>query len=102
MTNKLKFETQYIDIASISETFADSLGPIFMDGETMRIELCVTRLDEPKPPKSLSGKKYPVCRLALTLSAATDLYNQLTNIVAALKRNPATQQKPSSSPTATH
>ena len=34
----------------IRETFADSLSQCVFDGQTLRLELCSTRLDEAKPP----------------------------------------------------
>lgn len=72
---------KYIDIPELQETFVDSMGLSIFDGNTLRLELCVTRLNEPKPPKAPTGKKYPVCRLVLTPDTTVELYNQLNQLI---------------------
>jgi hypothetical protein len=42
---------RYQDRADLFEIFSDSVGPWSFDGNTMRIEFMVTRLDEPKRAK---------------------------------------------------
>jgi len=76
---------QYVDLPDVSETFVDSLHNIAFDGQTARIEFCVTRMDEPKPPKPPTAKRYPVCRLVLTPEVFLNLYNQLQGIVNTLQ-----------------
>ena len=39
---------RYQDRPDLFETFADSVGPWSFDGNTLRIEFMVTRLDPPK------------------------------------------------------
>jgi len=73
-----------IDIPGLQETFVDSMGSSTFDGATLRIELCVTRLDLPKPPKPPTGKKYPVCRLVLPPDAAVELFNLLQQFIGVM------------------
>lgn len=80
-------ETQirYIDRPEISETFVDSLGVVTFDGNT-RLELCATRLDQPKPPDPPTARQYPVCRIVMTPEATVVLFNQLQNIMNLLQQ----------------
>jgi hypothetical protein len=83
-------QIRYIDLPDVSETFVDSFGTMTFDGQTARIELCVTRMDVPtnpnNPPKKPTAKKYPACRLVLTPDALLDLSNNLQNIINALMK----------------
>jgi hypothetical protein len=85
---------RYIDRPEVVETFADSITNVTFDGQTLRLELGVTRLDEVKPNAPLTGRRYPACRLVLSPSAALDLINRVQQITAAmtqagtLKANP--------------
>lgn len=81
-----QIQTTYVDIPELSETFVDSVGFSFFDGQPCRIDLCVTRLDEPKPPKPPTGRKYPVARLVLTGPGLVELYNHLNNLVGAMEQ----------------
>lgn len=78
---------RYVDLPELSETFADSTRLILFDGQSARIEFCITRMDEPKPPKEPTAKRYPVCRLVLTPEAALNLSNNLQNIINAMQKN---------------
>ena len=75
---------QYVDRPEVSETFADFVNRIQFDGQTLRIEFCVSRLDEHRPPAPASGKRYPACRLVLSANAAVDLMNRMQQITAGL------------------
>jgi hypothetical protein len=75
---------QYIDRAEVSETFADFVHRIQFDGQTLRIEFCVSRLEDHKPPTPATGKRYPACRLVLSNAAAIDLMNKMQQITAGL------------------
>ncbi len=75
---------RYIDRADIAETFADAVSGLVFDGQTLRIEFAVTRLDEVKPNTPITGRRYPACRLVLPPAAAVDLINRMQQIGAAL------------------
>ena len=77
---------RYLDRPEIAETFADSVAGVVFDGQTLRLEFAVTRLDEVKPNTPITGRRYPACRLVLPPAAAVDLINRMQQIAAALKR----------------
>ena len=71
----------------VKETFADSLGHCFFDGQTLRLELCSTRLDEAKPPPAKpTGKRHVVARIVLTPRGAVELLNACNQIAGAFKQ----------------
>ena len=75
---------RYIDRPDCAETFADSIGHLTFDGQSLRIEFAVTRMDDVKPNEPLTGRRYPACRLVLPPAAAVDLINRMQQIAAAL------------------
>jgi len=77
-------ETKYVDMPEISETFADHVENFFYDGTTLRLEFCVRRFEELKPPNAPTGRRYPVCRLVLTNEAAIGLFQKLQKLVGAM------------------
>jgi hypothetical protein len=84
----------YIDRPDCLETFADSINNLFFDGQTLRIEFGVSRIERAQPDKPATVRRFPACRVALTPAGAADLINQLQQIAAAmtqagvLKTNP--------------
>src|SRR5262245_19032745 len=77
---------RYVDDPACSETFADSIVSVFFDGQTMRIEFGVTRMDDMKQGAALSGRRYPTCRLVLPVTAAVDLINKMQQTGSALQQ----------------
>jgi hypothetical protein len=77
-------QIRYLDRADMEETFADSITGLIFDGQTLRIEFGVTRFDDVKPNTSITGRRYPACRLVLPPAAAVDLINRMQQITAAL------------------
>jgi hypothetical protein len=75
-----------VEIDGLSETFADSFTGIHFDGQSWRIELCVTRTELPNPPKPLRAKRVPVCRLVLTPQLGFELTTKLTALIAQLEK----------------
>ncbi|HEX3939322.1 MAG TPA: hypothetical protein VHX43_17595 [Xanthobacteraceae bacterium] len=75
---------RYVDRADMVETFADSITGLIFDGQTLRIELGVTRFDDVKANTAITGRRYPACRLVLPPAAAVDLINRMQQIAAAL------------------
>ena len=59
---------------------------VFFDGQTMRIEFGITRMDEMKQGVPLTGRRYPACRLVLPVNAAIDLINKMQQTGAALQQ----------------
>jgi hypothetical protein len=64
----------------MAETFADSITSLTFDGQTLRIEFGVTRLDNVQANTPISGRRYPACRLVLPPTAAVDLINRMQQI----------------------
>jgi hypothetical protein len=82
----------HVDLPDLAETFADSVHSVVWDGQTLRVELCVTRY--PAPDQMAAGaKRYPVCRLVLTAAATADLYDRLRQSSAAVAKG-AEARKP--------
>ena len=75
---------QYVDRPEVSETFADIVQRIQFDGQTLRLEFCVSRLDDHKAGTPVTGKRYPTCRLVLSAAAAVDLMNKMQQITSGL------------------
>jgi hypothetical protein len=75
---------RYLDRAGLEETFADSIGGLIFDGQTLRIEFAVTRFDEVKPNSPMSGRRYPACRMVLPPAAAVELINRMQQVATAL------------------
>jgi hypothetical protein len=75
---------EYLDRPEVSEVFADFVHRIQFDGQTLRFEFCVSRLEEQAPPAVPKGKRYPACRLVLSAAAAVDLMNKMQQITAGL------------------
>ncbi len=71
-------------VPDCAETFADSVNSVFFDGQTMRIEFGITRMDEMKKDQPLTGRRYPACRLVLAPAAAIDLINKMQQTAAGL------------------
>jgi hypothetical protein len=75
---------RYVDRPDLEETFADSVSGLLFDGQMLRLEFAVTRLDEVKPNTQLTGRRYPACRVVLPPAAAIDLINRMQQIATAL------------------
>ena len=73
-----------VDRPDLAETFADSVSGLVFDGQTLRIDFALTRLDEIKPNAPITGRRYPACRLVLPPAAAADLINRMQQIAQAL------------------
>lgn len=81
-TPQTQFE--YVDRPEVGEIFADFVNRVQFDGQTLRFEFCVSRLDDQRPQGGATGKRYPSCRLVLSAAAAVDLMNKMQQITATL------------------
>ena len=75
---------RYIDRPDCLETFADSVTSLSFDGQALRIEFGVTRLDEVKQNAPATGRRYRGCRLVLPPAAAVELINRMQQITTSL------------------
>jgi hypothetical protein len=78
---------RHVDLPDLGETFADSIHGFAWDGQTLRVEFCVTRYPEGKPGGDAApATRYPACRMVLTGPAAADLHNRLQKVMTALAK----------------
>src|ERR1700741_730315 len=75
---------RYVDRPDMAETFVDSITGLVFDGQTLRIEFGVTRLDEVKANSRFPGRRSPACRLVLPPAAAADLIARMQQTGAAI------------------
>jgi hypothetical protein len=75
---------RYVDRPELGETFADSIGHLSFDGQSLRIEFAITRMDDVKQGAPMTGRRYPACRLVLSATAAVDLMNKMQQITSGL------------------
>ena len=85
---------RYLDRPDLTETFADCITGLRFDGQTLRIEFGITRMDSVQANAPITGRRYPACRLVLPPTAAVDLINRMQQIATALRQ--AGVVKPSS------
>jgi hypothetical protein len=84
--DKRKTRATYVDVPSLSETFADSVGRSTFDGNTFRIEFTVTRAQIVDDTTSPRNARYPVCRLVLSPTGAVELLDRCQQLVSALQK----------------
>jgi len=84
---------EYVDVPGISETYADTVRGMMFDGQSVRLELCVTRMNEPKKGSELTGKRQTACRVVLPLSAALELSTQLGRMMTTLAKRGAERKE---------
>ena len=90
MTQQATPKIEYIDVPSISETYADTVRGMMFDGQSVRLELCVTRMDEPKDGAGeVTGTRQTACRVVLPLSAAVELSSKLGRMMSTLAKRTA-------------
>jgi hypothetical protein len=91
-------ELRYVDRPDLAETFADAINSVTFDGQSMRIELGVTRLDDIMPNSPFTGRRYPAARLVLSPGAAVDLINRMQQTAAALAQAGVVKVTPTVTP----
>ncbi len=77
---------RYVDRPECMETFADSITHLSFDGQALRIEFGVTRMDDVKQGAPVTGRRMPACRLVLPPAAAVELINRMQQIANALSQ----------------
>jgi hypothetical protein len=68
----------------IAEIFSDCLGFAMFDGNTLRLDFAVSRMNEPRPPSPPTGERHTVARLVLSAPCALDLINQMQMMASQL------------------
>ena len=81
---------EYVEVPGVTETFADSIHSMAFDGQTFRVEFCVTRMDEPRKAEAgVTGRRMTACRMVLSPAAALQLSTKLGRMVGAMARQGA-------------
>jgi hypothetical protein len=89
----------YVDRPDCTETFADTVTGLSFDGQTLRLEFAVSRMDDVKQGAPMTGRRYPVTRLVLPPLAAIDLINKMQQIAQALTQAGVVKQNPAAGAT---
>jgi hypothetical protein len=84
-----KIEARILDRPDLMETFADAVGPLSFDGNTLRIEFLVARMGAVASGQAPAIHAVPACRLVLTAKAATDLVNRLRSLSEQIQKQAA-------------
>jgi hypothetical protein len=84
---------RYQDIPDLPEIFADSIGQWIFDGQNLRIEFTVTRLDPGGSRDQPTGRRLPAARMVLTPVCAVELIRQCQQLMAALEKAAANAQQ---------
>src|SRR5437016_9897079 len=90
-----------VDRPECTETFADSVNHVYFDGQSLRIEFGVTRLDDLKPNTPVTGRRFPAQRMVLTPAAAVELINRMQQVGAALAQAGVLKANPPAAAAAT-
>jgi hypothetical protein len=88
---------RFVDLPELPETFADSIHTMVWDGQTLRVEFCVTRFPDQAASSTKEAQRYPACRLVMTSAVAVDLFNRLQQTMTALAQAGVVQKNPSAS-----
>jgi hypothetical protein len=79
-------QLQYVDRPEVSETYADSLEKAMFDGNSIKMEFVVNRLNPPVVSKPPGGKKVTSSRLVMPLAGIIQMVSQLKDIMASLEQ----------------
>ena len=78
-------ELPYVDRPEISETFVDHVHALVFDGQTFRIDLGVTRMNDTAPPAPPVNRRYTACRRVFTPRSALELADKLGTLLKAME-----------------
>ena len=89
---------RYVDRPECQEVFADSVTQVYFDGQSLRLEFGVTRLDEIKAGTPITGRRYPAQRMVLSPAAAVDLINRMQQVANAMAQAGMIKTSPQPAP----
>lgn len=92
----------HVDQPEVGEVFADHIRQVSFNENLARIEFCVTRLDEVKPPNPPTGRTYTSARVVLSPTAILQLHSNLASLVAMLEKQGLVQRSPEIPQPASH
>jgi len=89
---------QYVDNPNVSETFADGLHSVGINGGVIALTFSVTRTEDGNPPKL---SRAPAARLVLTLPGAIELHQKLNAVLTMLQQQSAAATAAATTPKVT-
>lgn len=84
---------KYVDRPEIPETYVDLMEKGVFEGGMARLEFCVIRMNEPKPPSAPTGKKLTACRLVMPLTEFAKMAEKFGSILAQFERDGIVQRE---------
>ena len=94
MVERKDRQATLVDRPDLSEIFADHIGPFVFDGQTLRIEFRVARVESQQVSSDANVRIYPVCRVVLTPNTVMDLAQRLQGLMEDIKKRNAEQNPP--------
>ena len=82
----------YVDRPEISETFVDSLWRVYFDGQTIRMDFVVNRMDDPRPQTPPSGKAVTASRIVIPVAGMVEMLSKLQNLADQLRAQGTVRQ----------
>jgi hypothetical protein len=82
----------YVDRPEISETYVDALWRVYFDGNAIRMDFVVNRLDNPQAQAPQSGKAFTASRIVVPLLGMADMLNKLQDIMGRLQAQGTVRQ----------
>lgn len=77
-----------VDRPEVSETFADSVISVFVDGNNFKIDLAIKRAQFRSKDMPPTIKRYTSGRVVLTTEAAVELCNNLNQLLGVMTNPP--------------
>lgn len=79
--------SEWVNIPSVSESYADGVEPTIFDGHSARITFSIQRFEgTPKPGQPPRSVRVPSARIVLAPQAAVELYNQLSRLIGLMEQ----------------
>jgi hypothetical protein len=76
---------RHVNRLDVNEVFIDTISGVVFDGQTLRVEGAVTRLEVAPDKRSVVASKYTACRLVLSPNAGAELINQLQQVTTRVR-----------------
>lgn len=76
---------RHVSRVDVNEVFVDTISSVVFDGQTLRLEGAVTRLEIAPDQRSVVASKYTACRLVMSPNAAAELINQLQQVTTRVR-----------------
>jgi hypothetical protein len=84
---------KFVNRHDVAETFVDTITGVIFDGQTLRIDGAVTRVERADGQPTVVAAKYTACRIVLTPNAAAELISQLQQVTAKLRQVEAAKKE---------